>query len=126
DEDGFRVLRPGDVSVKVGAGETAATERVADIPAVAELLTQLADARSAHLGIPRDIVGRFEAVAAGFTAEVLRVTDWDAATPCAGWAASDIVNHNLTWYPANLRNADIDLKVTGDTPAARWFSFVAA
>lgn len=126
DEDGFRVLRPGDVSVKVGAGETAATERVADIPAVAELLTQLADARSAHLGIPRDIVGRFEAVAAGFTAEVLRVTDWDAATPCAGWAASDIVNHILTWYPANLRNADIDLEVTGDTPAARWFSFVAA
>jgi len=126
DEDGFRVLRPGDVSVKVGAGETAATERVADIPAVAELLTQLADARSAHLGIPRDIVGRFEAVAAGFTAEVLRVTDWDAATPCEGWAASDIVNHILTWYPANLRNADIDLEVTGDTPAARWFSFVAA
>lgn len=126
DEDGFRVLRPGDVSVKVGAGETAATERVADIPAVAELLTQLADARSAHLGIPRDIVGRFEAVAAGFTAEVLRVTDWDAATPCAGWAASDIVNHILTWYPTNLRNADIDLEVTGDTPAARWFSFVAA
>ena len=126
DEDGFRVLRPGDVSVKVGAGETAATERVADIPAVAELLTQLADARSAHLGIPRDIVGRFEAVTAGFTAEVLRVTDWDAATPCAGWAASDIVNHILTWYPTNLRNADIDLEVTGDTPAARWFSFVAA
>lgn len=126
DEDGFRVLRPGDVSVKVGAGETAATERVADIPAVAELLTQLADARSAHLGIPRDIVGRFEAVTAGFTAEVLRVADWDAATPCAGWAASDIVNHILTWYPANLRNADIDLEVTGDTPAARWFSFVAA
>ncbi len=126
DEDGFRVLRPGDVSVKVGAGETAATERVADIPAVAELLTQLADARSAHLGIPRDIVGRFEAVAAGFTAEVLRVTDWDAATPCEGWAASDIVNHILTWYPTNLRNADIDLEVTGDTPAARWFSFVAA
>ncbi|HHU66641.1 MAG TPA: trehalose-phosphatase [Corynebacterium sp.] len=126
DEDGFRVLRPGDVSVKVGAGETAATERVADIPAVAELLTQLADARSAHLGIPRDIVGRFEAVTAGFTAEVLRVTDWDAATPCEGWAASDIVNHILTWYPTNLRNADIDLEVTGDTPAARWFSFVAA
>ncbi|AJE34055.1 trehalose-6-phosphate phosphatase [Corynebacterium humireducens NBRC 106098 = DSM 45392] len=126
DEDGFRILRPGDVSVKVGAGETAAAERVADIPAVADLLTRLADARSAHLGIPRDVVGRFEAVAAGFTAEVLRVTDWDAATPCEGWAASDIVNHLLTWYPANLRNADIDLEVTGDTPTTRWFSFVAA
>lgn len=126
DEDGFRVLRPGDVSVKVGEGATAATERVADIPAVAALLTRLADARSARLGIPRDLVGRFEAVAAGFSAEVLRVTDWDAATPCEGWAASDIVNHLLTWYPTNLRNADIDLEVTGDTPPTRWFSFVAA
>lgn len=126
DEDGFRVLRSGDVSVKVGVGETAATERVADIPAVADLLTRLADARSAHLGIPRDTVGRFEAVTAGFTAEVMRVTDWDAATPCEGWAASDIVDHLLTWYPANLRNAGIDLEVTGDSPVTRWFSFVAA
>ena len=126
DEDGFRALRPGDVGVKVGAGETAATERVADIPAVATLLTLLADARATHLGIPRELTARFESVAAGFSAEVLRVTDWDAATPCAGWAASDIVNHLLTWYPANLRNADLDLEVTGDTPTARWFSFVAA
>jgi len=50
DEDGFRALREGDVGVKVGEGETAATQRVADIPAVAELLTALAEARSSALG----------------------------------------------------------------------------
>ncbi|WP_460490644.1 trehalose-phosphatase, partial [Corynebacterium nasicanis] len=45
DEDGFRALREGDVGVKVGDGETAATHRIADIPAVAALLTALAEAR---------------------------------------------------------------------------------
>ena len=121
DEDGFRALRPGDVGIKVGDGETAATERVADIPAVAALLTELADARAT---IPRDLPARFEAVAAGFSAEVLRVADWDAAAPCDGWAASDIVDHLITWYPANLRNASIDISVDGDDPAERWFHFV--
>lgn len=50
DEDGFRALREGDVGVKVGEGETAATQRVADIPEVADLLTRLAEARSSALG----------------------------------------------------------------------------
>ena len=46
DERGFARLRPQDVGVKVGEGETAATHRVADIPAVVELLDTLADLRS--------------------------------------------------------------------------------
>ena len=46
DEDGFRALEPGDVSVKVGDGETAARYRVADIPGAIALLERLAD----HLG----------------------------------------------------------------------------
>lgn len=129
DEDGFRVLRAGDVGVKVGAGDTAAGECVADIPAVAELLTSLADGRAARLGLPRPVAERFEAVAAGFSAEVHRVHDWSAATPCEGWSARDIVNHLLTWYPANLRDAGIDLAFTADLqadPAGAWFEFVSA
>lgn len=47
DEHGFAVLGPEDLGVKVGAGETAAGLRVDDVDAVAEFLTQLADARGA-------------------------------------------------------------------------------
>lgn len=129
DEDGFRVLRPGDVGIKVGAGETAATGRLADIPAVAEWLTSLADARATHRGLPRPVAERFEAVAAGFSAEVHRVHNWSAATPCAGWSARDVVNHLVTWYPVNLRNAGIDLSLAHDLqadPAGTWFTFVEA
>ncbi|WP_223690163.1 trehalose-phosphatase [Leifsonia poae] len=50
DEDGFRVLRPGDgdVGVKVGDGDSAAQYRVTDEKAISALLTLLADARAAH------------------------------------------------------------------------------
>ncbi|MCV2491995.1 trehalose-phosphatase [Geodermatophilus sp. YIM 151500] len=43
DEDGFRALEPGDVTVKVGEGETVAAHRVADPVAVRDLLEHLAD-----------------------------------------------------------------------------------
>ena len=41
DEDGFRALGPGDVTVKVGDGETAAGHRVADLAGVREVLDRL-------------------------------------------------------------------------------------
>ncbi|MCL2514306.1 MAG: trehalose-phosphatase [Microbacteriaceae bacterium] len=49
DEDAFAVLDAarGDLGVKVGAGETRAAVRVADIPAFAALLDRLATARGA-------------------------------------------------------------------------------
>ncbi len=41
DEDAFRAMAPGDLTVKVGDGETAARFRVADPAAVVELLDEL-------------------------------------------------------------------------------------
>lgn len=49
DEDGFRALGEGDLSLKVGPGETRAMHRVADPAAVADLLAELAGLRE-HLG----------------------------------------------------------------------------
>ncbi|MHA7986265.1 trehalose-phosphatase [Rathayibacter sp. CAU 1779] len=46
DEDGFAVLGPDDVAVKVGPGETRAAFRVADPDAVADLLQLLAAQRA--------------------------------------------------------------------------------
>jgi len=46
DEDALRTLRPGDVGVRVGGGETAATLRVDGIPELAALLTRLAHHRA--------------------------------------------------------------------------------
>ncbi|MFF2484899.1 trehalose-phosphatase [Microbacterium sp. NPDC058062] len=46
DEDALASLGDGDLGVRVGDGQTSATVRVADIAALAELLQQLATARS--------------------------------------------------------------------------------
>lgn len=48
DEDAFAVLRSGDLGVKCGQGETAASFRVADPDAIAQVLHTLADLRAAH------------------------------------------------------------------------------
>lgn len=48
DEEGFAALRPGDVSVKVGPGETRAEHRVAAPGDVVDALRFLAAARRAH------------------------------------------------------------------------------
>ncbi|WP_138731961.1 trehalose-phosphatase [Modestobacter excelsi] len=47
DEDAFRALGAGDVSIKVGAGETAAGHRVEDLPGVRVVLERLAGTLSA-------------------------------------------------------------------------------
>ncbi|GAB3599704.1 trehalose-phosphatase [Microbacterium tumbae] len=47
DEDAMRVLVPGDLGVRVGPGESAATLRVDDPQQIAELLAQVADERAA-------------------------------------------------------------------------------
>lgn len=122
DEDGFAVLRADDVGVKVGEGETRASQRVRGIEEAADWLTSLADDRAAHLGVPREKEARFEWISAGFSAVVLQVHDWSAPTPCEGWTASDIVAHILEWVPAD---AGVEVHVTGD-PADDWFALVEA
>ncbi|WP_243225133.1 trehalose-phosphatase [Microbacterium sp. CIAB417] len=47
DEDAMRVLQPGDLGVRVGPGETAATLRVENPQQIAELLAQVATERAA-------------------------------------------------------------------------------
>lgn len=53
DEDGFAVLGGDDIGIKVGGGATAATERVDDPEAVAELLTLLVGIRERTTATPR-------------------------------------------------------------------------
>jgi trehalose 6-phosphate phosphatase len=43
DEDGFRALEPGDLTIKVGEGDTAARFRVADVPGAVAVVERLAD-----------------------------------------------------------------------------------
>ena len=51
DETALRVLDPRrDVGIKVGEQPSAAAHRVADVPAMAQLLSELARARSARAG----------------------------------------------------------------------------
>ncbi len=50
DEDGFAVLGPGDLSVKVGPGDTKAQYRVPDVSGAGEFFAQLVAARRANGG----------------------------------------------------------------------------
>ncbi|QGU08269.1 Trehalose-6-phosphate phosphatase [Corynebacterium occultum] len=128
DENGFRVLGSADLGIKVGEGATAAGMRVADRAAVAAFLAELAGARARHTGIPVELGPGFRAIAAGMTAEVLRVHDWDAQTPCEQWVARDIICHLCDWYPRNLRLAgvELDLRCQAATdPVGAWQELVA-
>lgn len=129
DENGFAALGLEDLGVKVGAGETLAAVRVADRDAAAQWLTELAAARAAHTGVPADRPARFRAVAAGFTAVAVQVTDWDAQTPCGQWLARDIIAHLTHWYPRNLMSAGVELDLTVDAhtdPLGAWYELAHA
>jgi len=53
DEDALRALRPADLGIRVGVGETAARVRVADTAALVEVLTAVAAARASTPAPPR-------------------------------------------------------------------------
>ncbi len=48
DEDALAALEPQDLGIRVGAGETAARQRVPDAAALAAALTRLAELRGAR------------------------------------------------------------------------------
>ncbi len=68
----------------------------------------------------------FRRIAADFTARVEGVDHdgWEAATPCDGWLARDIVRHLVEWVPWWVsEGTDQSVKVTADVdddPAAAW------
>jgi len=53
------------------------------------------------------VAERYRRVALGFSHRVDGVTGdgWDRPSPCAGWAARDIVTHLAEWVPAFFRDA---------------------
>lgn len=61
-------------------------------------------------------------VAAAFTTVVDAVNDWDAPAPVEGWAARDVVDHLVTWFPAFLAGGGValDVDLPGDDPGGGW------
>lgn len=122
DEEGFKVLEAGDLSVKVGVGDSAAVARLSGTEEVGEFFTALADERASFLDVPRTTFERFEWAAAGLGAVVHQVTDWDATTPCAGWTARHVIRHLNTWVASELKLEP----VLGEDPVDEYFTFVDA
>jgi uncharacterized protein (TIGR03086 family) len=61
----------------------------------------------------RTISDRFRTVASAFTQRARSVPDaaWDAASPCEGWTARDVVGHMVEWMPPFLHDAaDVRLR----------------
>ncbi|WNV88206.1 TIGR03086 family metal-binding protein [Umezawaea sp. Da 62-37] len=66
------------------------------------------------------------AVAGAFTDRVRGVAagGWDAAAPCEGWVARDVVRHLVEWFPVFLKSgAGVDLPKgpsVDEDPVAAW------
>jgi len=68
-----------------------------------------------------DIAERFERVAAGFTARIADVGDWDAPSPCPGWTARDVVGHLVEWVPGMIGGgADVTFPPLPAETLAAW------
>jgi uncharacterized protein (TIGR03086 family) len=52
--------------------------------------------------LPEQPAARHRAIADAFTELVRGVPDWEAPSPVPGWAARDVVDHLVTWFPAFL------------------------
>ncbi len=78
-----------------------------------------------------DAAERYRRVAAGFTDRVDAVPSdgWDRPSPCAGWAARDIVAHLAEWVPAFFRDAGgptLPEPTAAAGPAEAWHCLDAA
>jgi uncharacterized protein (TIGR03086 family) len=63
----------------------------------------------------------FTTAAGPWTAAVRAVTDWDAATPCEGWTARDLVDHVITTERGFFADRGLPLEgAAADDPAAAW------
>lgn len=72
-------------------------------------------------------VERHREIAAGFSARVEGVSDWDAPAPVEGWVARDVVEHLVTWIHGFLASGGVDLPpVPLDDPVRAWGSHVAS
>lgn len=70
-----------------------------------------------------DAVERHRAVARRFGEFVAATTDWQAATPVAGWVARDVVSHLVEWFPAFLASGGVALPAgsgVSDDPVGAW------
>jgi hypothetical protein len=52
---------------------------------------------------------RHRRIASDFTDRVKHVTGWDAPAPVPDWAARDVVDHLLTWFPSFLSAGGVEL-----------------
>lgn len=64
---------------------------------------------------------RWHDIADPFSAVVAAATDWDAPSPCAGWAARDVVEHVVTTQRGFLAEHGLDADAEPAAgPAGRW------
>ena len=72
-----------------------------------------------------DIAERYERVTAQFTERVRAVPEdaWDNPSPCAGWAARDVVGHLTGWIPAFFGSHGVEfppVPSVADDPVGAW------
>lgn len=70
---------------------------------------------------------RHERIAAGFTAVLDQVDDWDAPSPVPEWAARDVVEHLVSWSQGFLASGGVELgrRVDFADPAGTWRAHAA-
>ena len=72
-----------------------------------------------------DIAERYERISRQFTDRVRAVPadGWDAASPCEGWTARDIIGHLTEWIPGFFSTQGLEFPAApsvDDDPVAAW------
>ncbi|MGI8645869.1 MAG: TIGR03086 family metal-binding protein [Nocardioides sp.] len=74
--------------------------------------------------LPSDPADRHRVVAGVFSDRVRGTRDWEAPAPVAGWAARDVVEHLVSWFPGFLAmGSDVRLPAgpsAGADPVGAW------